>query len=109
MINILLDALDFSADFLYEELKHYIHPEDKVVILAFPIGTGMSVALKIGIGFMEKAAGFIMRGWYLPSPDMGFRRTIFSGLIITRIQNPRRRSSFAARIFSICREACRTG
>ena len=35
MINILLDALDFSADFLYEELKRYIHPEDKVVILAF--------------------------------------------------------------------------
>ena len=35
MINILLDTLDFSADFLYEELKRYIHPEDKVVILAF--------------------------------------------------------------------------
>ena len=35
MINILLDVLDFSADFLYEELKRYIHPSDKVVILAF--------------------------------------------------------------------------
>lgn len=35
MINILLDVLDFSADFLYQELKHYIHPGDKVVILAF--------------------------------------------------------------------------
>ena len=35
MINILLDVLDFSADFLYQELKHYIHPSDKVVILAF--------------------------------------------------------------------------
>ena len=35
MINILLDALDFSADFLHEELKRYIHPEDKVVVLAF--------------------------------------------------------------------------
>lgn len=35
MINILLDVLDFSADFLYEELKHYIHPSDKVVVLAF--------------------------------------------------------------------------
>lgn len=35
MINILLDVLDFSADFLYEKLKRYIHPSDKVVILAF--------------------------------------------------------------------------
>lgn len=35
MINILLDTLDFSADFLYEELRRYLHPEDKVVILAF--------------------------------------------------------------------------
>ena len=35
MINILLDVLDFSADFLYQELKRYIHPSDKVVILAF--------------------------------------------------------------------------
>ena len=33
--NILLDVLDFSADFLYEDLKRYIHPSDKVVILAF--------------------------------------------------------------------------
>ena len=35
MINILLDTLDFSADFLYEQLKRYIHPEDKVAVLAF--------------------------------------------------------------------------
>ncbi len=35
MINILLDVLDFSADFLYEDLKRYIHPSDKVAILAF--------------------------------------------------------------------------
>lgn len=35
MINILLDVLDFSADFLYEELKRYIHPEAKVVVLTF--------------------------------------------------------------------------
>lgn len=35
MINILLDVLDFSADFLYEKFKRYIHPSDKVVILAF--------------------------------------------------------------------------
>ena len=35
MINILLDVLDFSADFLYQELKRYIHSSDKVVILAF--------------------------------------------------------------------------
>ena len=35
MINILLDTLDFSADFLYEQLKHYIHPGDKVAVLAF--------------------------------------------------------------------------
>lgn len=35
MINILLDVLDFSADFLYQELKLYIHSSDKVVILAF--------------------------------------------------------------------------
>lgn len=35
MIHVLLDVLDFSADFLYQELKRYIHPSDKVVILAF--------------------------------------------------------------------------
>ena len=35
MIHILLDILDFSADFLYQELKRYTHPGDKVVILAF--------------------------------------------------------------------------
>ena len=35
MINILLDTLDFSVDFLYEQLKRYIHPEDKVAVLAF--------------------------------------------------------------------------
>ena len=35
MVHILLDILDFSADFLYSELRRYIHPKDKVVILAF--------------------------------------------------------------------------
>lgn len=35
MINILLDTLDFSADFIYEEIKRYIRPEDEVVVLAF--------------------------------------------------------------------------
>ena len=35
MVNILLDVLDFSADFLCGELRHYIHPEDHVVVLAF--------------------------------------------------------------------------
>ncbi|OUN33740.1 hypothetical protein B5G28_13145 [Faecalibacterium sp. An77] len=40
MINILLDVLNFSADFLYEELKRYIHPSDKVVILAFSYRDG---------------------------------------------------------------------
>lgn len=30
MINILLDTLDFSVDFLYEQLKHSIHPEDHI-------------------------------------------------------------------------------
>ena len=61
MIDILLDVLDFSVDFLYEELKRYIHPEDKVVVLAFPIGIGRSAAWQTGISFMEKAVGFIMR------------------------------------------------
>lgn len=35
MINILLDVLDFSTNFLYEDLKRHIYPSDKVVILAF--------------------------------------------------------------------------
>ena len=35
MINILLDTLDFSADFLYEQLKRYIHPGDKVAVFGF--------------------------------------------------------------------------
>lgn len=35
MVHILLDILDFSSDFLSAELRHYIRPENKVVILAF--------------------------------------------------------------------------
>ena len=109
MINILLDTLDFSADFLYEQLKRYIHPEDKVAVLAFPIGTGMSAALQTGMRFIEKETGFIIRIWCPRSYDTGFQRTILSGSIIIQIQNPRRQSSFVARTFFICREACRTG
>ena len=29
MVNILLDVLDFSAGFLFKELRRYIHPEDR--------------------------------------------------------------------------------
>lgn len=35
MVNILLDVLDFSAGFLFKELRRYIHPEDEVAVLAF--------------------------------------------------------------------------
>lgn len=35
MVHILPDILDFSADFLFAELKRWIHPESKVAILAF--------------------------------------------------------------------------
>ena len=98
MINILLDTLDFSADFLYEQVKRF-----------FPIGTGMSAALQTGMRFIEKETGFIIRIWCPRSYDTGFQRTILSGSIIIQIQNPRRQSSFVARTFFICREACRTG
>lgn len=52
MINILLDTLDFFTDFLYGQLNHYIHPEDKLAVLFFPIGTGMSAALQTGMRFI---------------------------------------------------------
>lgn len=35
MVHILLDRLDFSAGFLYQELRHYLHPDFHVVIPAF--------------------------------------------------------------------------
>ena len=35
MVHILFDRLDFSADFLYQTFRHYLHPEDTVAIPAF--------------------------------------------------------------------------
>lgn len=35
MINILLEGYEINADYLYDELKNYIKPEYKVVVVAF--------------------------------------------------------------------------
>ena len=44
MVHILFDRLDFSADFLYQTFRHYLHPEDTVVIPAFSSANGKDPA-----------------------------------------------------------------
>ena len=57
MVHILFDRLDFSADFLYQTFRHYLHPEDTVVIPAFPTATGMSTAWQTGTGCTTPGTG----------------------------------------------------
>ena len=79
MINILLDVLDFSADFLYEEMKSsnaIFIPAIKWLFWLFPIVIGRFKIHTSGRCCMEKAVGDIIAVWFRRFFDMEFLRTI---------------------------------
>lgn len=57
MVHILLDILDFSADFLSAELRRFIRPEHKVAILAFSYRDSAVHCLKEWNALYEKEGG----------------------------------------------------
>lgn len=66
MVHILLDILDFSADFLYSELRRYICPKDKVAILAFSYRDSAVHSLDDWNAFYRKPDGLYYEGMVAP-------------------------------------------